>query len=139
MQRPFIVDGYPRTKTAAIHLLDVFEKYGIPVLKVLHLSISKQEMLHRAGKRQRTDDNIDSLLKRYEFYVESVQPSVDYLKDRLGADKIALVDAHQPAYDIVDGVETFNLQESINNVVYSSLTSIGLSRILSRALVASRP
>lgn len=136
--RPFIVDGYPRTKAAAVHLLDVFQRHGIPVLKVLHLSISKQEMLQRAGKRQRQDDHIEALLKRYEFYVESVQPSVDYLKERLGSSKIALIDAHQPAYDEIDGVRVFNLGRSIHNVVRSALISIGLSRILSEALIAPR-
>ncbi|WP_186191260.1 nucleoside monophosphate kinase [Burkholderia gladioli] len=137
-ERPFIIDGYPRTKAAAKHLLDVFQRDGIPIFKVLHLSISKQEMLQRAEKRQRVDDNFSALLKRYEFYIESVQPSVDYLKERLGSEKIALIDAHQPDYDEIDGVKTLNLTRSINNVVHSSLVSIGLSRILSDALMASR-
>ncbi|WPO98318.1 nucleoside monophosphate kinase [Pseudomonas sp. HR96] len=138
VDQPFIVDGYPRTKAAAMHLLQVFERNEIPVLKVLHLSISKQQMLRRAGKRQRMDDNNQALLKRYEFYVESVQPSVDYLKDQVGSDKVALIDAHQPHYDIVGEDKVFNLDRSINNVVYAALISIGLSNVLARALVASR-
>ncbi|WP_225034107.1 hypothetical protein [Paraburkholderia sp. XV] len=101
------------------------------------MSISKQEMLQRAEKRQRIDDNSSFLLKRYEFYVESVQPSVDYLKERLGPEKTALIYAHQPDYDEIDGIKTLNLTRSINNVVHSSLVSIGVSRILSDALVAS--
>jgi adenylate kinase family enzyme len=138
VDQPFIVDGYPRTKAAAMHLLEVFKRNEIPVLKVLHLSISKQQMLRRAGKRQRMDDNNQALLKRYEFYVESVQPSVDYLKDQVGSEKVALIDAHQPHYDLVGDEKVFNLDRSINNVVYAALISIGLSNVLARSLVASR-
>ncbi|KAF0815399.1 adenylate kinase [Andreprevotia sp. IGB-42] len=138
-ERPFVIDGYPRTKAAAAHLLEVFGELNIPVLKVLHLSISKQEMLHRAGRRQRIDDNHESLLKRYAFYVDNVQPSVDYLKKALGPDAIALIDAHQPHYDEVNGEKIFNLKQSIRNVVYASALSMGLPRVVIDALIAARP
>ena len=74
---PFILDGYPRTVAAAQHLLGFLGSVGLPVLKVLHLSISKAEMSARAGKRGRADDNEEALRRRFEFYVENVQPSVD--------------------------------------------------------------
>ena len=61
--KPFLLDGYPRTRSAATHLLQALHALGVPMLKVLHLSISKQEMLHRAGIRGRIDDDEQSLLK----------------------------------------------------------------------------
>jgi adenylate kinase family enzyme len=122
-----IFDGYPRTPAAAEHLLDALKKLAIPVWKVLHLSISKQEMLHRAGLRQRADDDTEALLKRYEFYIDSVQPSVDYMKGRLGSEFVALIDAHQPSYDTNDGVRTLNLARSIANVVRTSLNALSVS------------
>lgn len=122
--KPLILDGYPRTRIAAEHLLDVLDAAQTPVLKVLHLSISKQEMLHRAGLRQRADDDPAALLKRYEFYIESVQPSVDYMKDRLGSEAIALIDAHQPSYDIQDGKRVLNLKRSIANVVCACVLAL---------------
>lgn len=124
---PLIFDGYPRTPVAAEHLLDALESARIPVWKVLHLSISKQEMLHRAGLRKRADDDPAALLARYEFYVDSVQPSVDYMKDRLGTELVALIDAHQPAYDLADGVRVFALKRSIENVVLSALRALAVS------------
>ena len=108
------------------------------MLKVLHLSISKQEMLHRAGIRGRIDDDTQSLLKRYEFYVENVQPSVDYLKEALGTDAIVLVDAHQPHYDDKGGEKIFNLQQSIDNVVRSALRGLGVPRFVIGRMLASR-
>jgi adenylate kinase family enzyme len=124
---PFILDGYPRTVGAAEHLLHCLDKARIPIIRVLHLSISKQEMMARAGIRGRVDDDPASLLSRYNFYIESVQPSVDYLKVALGARLISLIDAHQPVFDD-DG--SFNLPASINNVVYSALRALGVPRVI---------
>ena len=135
----FLLDGYPRTRVAAKHLLDDLAALDLPVLKVLHLSISKQEMLYRAGMRGRIDDDPASLLKRYEFYIESVQPSVDFLKEQLGADRIALIDAHQPHYEMRDGNRSFNLDRSIENVVRSALRGLGLPRFVIDRMLASRP
>jgi adenylate kinase family enzyme len=135
----FLLDGYPRTRIAAEHLLKELAALNLPVLKVLHLSISKQEMLHRAGLRGRVDDDKASLLKRFDFYVENVQPSVDYLKEQLGSDRIALIDAHQPHYTLQDGVSRFDLGRSIENVVRSALRGLGLPRFVIDRMLASRP
>ena len=132
---PFILDGYPRTVKAAEHLLSFLNRMNIPVIKVLHLSISKQEMLSRATKRGRADDDTASLLSRYQFYIENVHPSVDYLKSALGSDAIALVDAHQPSYKIVNDEKVLDLQKSILNVVASSLRCLGISRLTVKDLL----
>ena len=134
----FLLDGYPRTRVAAERLLEDLAALNLPVLKVLHLSISKQEMLHRAGLRGRIDDDKESLLKRFDFYVESVQPSVDYLKEKLGSDRIALIDAHQPHYDLRDAVSRFDLKRSTENVVRSALRGLGLPRFVIGRMFASR-
>ncbi|RDB35525.1 nucleoside monophosphate kinase [Spirobacillus cienkowskii] len=132
---PFILDGYPRTVKAAQHLISFLKRFGIPVIKVLHLSISKQEMLSRATKRGRADDDETSLLSRYQFYIENVHPSVDYLKTELGSDAIALIDAHQPVYRQVGDEKVFDLEKSILNVVASSLRSLGVSRMTVKDLL----
>ena len=135
---PFILDGYPRTEIAAEHLLRYLRSVNVPVLKVLHLSISKAEMSARAGKRGRADDHAEALRSRFEFYVENVQPSVDYLKTELGGAAIALIDAHQPAYDESNGKREFLLQDSINNVVSTALRALGVPRVIVRDLIEAR-
>ena len=135
---PFILDGYPRTVTAAQHLLGFLESVSLPVLKVLHLSISKAEMSARAGKRGRADDNEEALRRRFDFYVDNVQPSVDYLKTELGGDRIALIDAHQPFFAEVDGDRVFDLSRSIDNVVSSALRSLGVPSVIVRDLLEGR-
>jgi len=78
------------------------------------------------------------LRSRFEFYVENVQPSVDYLKTELGGDAVALIDAHQPAYVEVDGKRTFHLERSIENVVVTTLRALGVPRVIVRDLVERR-
>jgi len=135
---PFILDGYPRTVAAAQHLLGFLESVQVPVLKVLHLSISKAEMSARAGKRGRADDNEEALRRRFEFYVENVQPSVDYLKTELGGDRVALIDAHQPSFEDVGGDRVFDLELSIENVVSSALRALGVPFVIVRDLLEGR-
>lgn len=119
----FILDGYPRTETAAGKLLDTFHELGIPVLKVIHLSITKEEMKKRAFGRKRVDDDEASLERRYAFYIEKVHPSIDYMKIRLGSRQVALVDAHQPVYKI-DG--SFDVEASIKKVAFDVIGALGL-------------
>lgn len=118
----FIIDGYPRTETAARELLDTFERLDIPLLKIIHLSITKNEMKKRASLRNRADDTDDGLERRYRFYIENVQPSIDYMKVRVGADKVKLIDAHQALW--IDG--KLDLDTSIKNVVNSVVRALDL-------------
>lgn len=129
-EETFILDGYPRTQRAAEHLLEFLDSMNIPVLKVLHLSISRKEMMSRAQSRGREDDDEESLHKRFQFYIENVQPSVDFMKTRLGSDRIALIDAHQPVFDETVNGSEFNLEASINAVVTSVLRAMGVPRVV---------
>lgn len=123
----FILDGYPRTKTAAEYLLKTLHGLDIPVIKVLHLAITKEQMKVRAQNRNRLDDTEDSLERRYQFYIDKVQPCIDYLKYRLGVPCVALIDAHQPVYG-ADG--QMDLAASIQEVTLSVLQALGLPRYL---------
>ncbi|MEY4065263.1 MAG: hypothetical protein RIR26_1471 [Pseudomonadota bacterium] len=135
--RPFILDGYPRTVAAAKHLLEFLRRLNIPVIKVLHLSISRQEMIQRARHRGRADDDEASLLSRFQFYIENVQPSVDFLKMELGSDAIVLVDAHQPVYVEKNGQKVLALRESIANVVSAALRGLGVPRVILKDVLES--
>ncbi|TCS35920.1 adenylate kinase family protein [Reinekea marinisedimentorum] len=129
-EETFILDGYPRTVRAAEHLLEFLESMNIPVLAVMHLSISRQEMMTRAQGRGRADDDEESLHKRFQFYIENVQPSVDYMKTRLGSGRVSLIDAHQPVYDHTEDGPVFNLEASIEAVVTSVMRALGVPRVV---------
>ena len=134
-QAVILLDGYPRTEAAARHVLGLTERLSIPVIKVLHLSVSKREMHRRALGRKRQDDNPEMLERRYQFYVEHVQPSVELLKAHLGSQAVALIDAHQPEY-LADG--TLDLDASVRNVANSVLTALGVSRHILGSLAEPR-
>ena len=123
----FILDGYPRTTEAAKRLLQTCGKLGIPVVKVLHLSITKEQMKLRALNRRRQDDTDEILESRYQFYIEKVQPCIDYLKTELGPQKVALIDAHQPVFND-DG--NLDLEQSVRAVTLNVIQDLGLPQFL---------
>ena len=43
-----LLDGYPRTEVAAQHVLSLSSRLQIPIIRVIHLSVSKKEMHRRA-------------------------------------------------------------------------------------------
>lgn len=119
----FLLDGYPRTISAAQHMLKLFERLEIPIIKIIHLSITKREMLRRAQLRDRFDDNITALENRFQFYIEQVQPSVDEIKRIIGSDSVVLIDAHQPVLGEDDKLDT---TKSIHKVAKNVIKSLEL-------------
>lgn len=122
----FILDGYPRTIVAADYMLKTLYNLHIPVIKVIHLSITKEQMKIRAHGRNRADDTEESLERRYQFYIDKVQPCIDYLKRYLG-NSVVLIDAHQPVYNQNGQID---IQASINEVTISVMQVLGLPRYL---------
>jgi len=112
----FILDGYPRTISAAEHLVTILDEMDIPVIKVIHIFITKTEMKNRALNRGREDDNFEALERRYKFYTEQVQPTMDYFKLKLGTSAVKLIDGHQPR---IDNEGSFSISASISEVLKS--------------------
>ncbi len=131
-----LLDGYPRTEVAARHVLELSEQHRIPIIKVIHLSVSKREMHRRALGRQRADDTPEMLERRYAFYVDHVQPSIEYLKSQLGSRIAVLVDAHQPAYSPNGELD---LELSVRNVANAVLMALGVSRHILENLADGAP
>lgn len=123
-RQKLIIDGYPRTVGAAEHLLGVLDENGVTSIRVLHMRITKEEMLNRAAGRGRIDDNRAALERRYRFYEDEVVPSIAHLEAVLGAGSVAVIDAHQPHYDDTPEGPVLNLQKSIANVVKSAFAGL---------------
>lgn len=122
----FLLDGYPRTTESGRYLIRLLGKLSIPVLRIVHLSITRDEAISRGRLRKRDDDAPEVLLRRYQFYIDKVQPTVDYLKQELGPERVVLVDAHQP---VLDASMALDVGASIRAVAKEVFRALGPPRI----------
>ena len=77
-----IFDGYPRTLSQAKNLNLFLEKSNQKIDLVLFLNVEKETILKRIEKRKilenRLDDNSEIILKRYDTYMETTKPVLDF-------------------------------------------------------------
>ena len=77
-----IFDGYPRSLSQAQNL-DLLLKNSNQIIDlILFLKVDKQTIIKRLEKRKflenRTDDVSDTIIKRYETYMETTQPVLNF-------------------------------------------------------------
>lgn len=123
--RNFLIDGYPRRLDAAKHLVEFLSAVNMPVLHVFHIFIGKVEMMRRARLRARADDDEKALNSRFDFYIDSVQPTIDWLKGALGSRRVSLIDGHQPVFIGDPAQGRIDLEASVRNVVADVLKILG--------------
>lgn len=95
----FILDGHPRTKHQAEHLIRLFKQMDIPVSNVLNIDLSREQAIKRGLSRNRTDDTYEAIGRRYDFYVHNAHSAVDFLKEELGAQAVSVIDGYQPVFN----------------------------------------
>ena len=77
-----IFDGYPRSLSQAINLEVLLKKSNQSIDLILFLNVDKETILKRLEKRKiienRSDDDSDTIVKRYEKYMETTQPVLNF-------------------------------------------------------------
>ena len=77
-----IFDGYPRTLSQAKHLDLLLAKSNQKIDHIFFLNVNKETIIKRIEKRKvlenRTDDDLDIILKRYDKYMETTNPVLDF-------------------------------------------------------------
>ncbi len=77
-----IFDGYPRTINQAENLNNLLAKSNQKINFVFFLNVEKETIIKRIKKRKilekRLDDDTDTILKRYDTYMEITKPVLDY-------------------------------------------------------------
>ena len=77
-----IFDGYPRSLSQAKYLDLLLDKSNQKIDHIFFLNVSKDTIIGRIKKRKilenRSDDNTDTILKRYDTYMETTRPVLDY-------------------------------------------------------------
>jgi adenylate kinase len=78
----FIFDGYPRSLSQAKNLDSLLKSLEQKIDFIFFLNVSKETIIKRIEKRKvlekRSDDNLDTILKRYDTYMETTRPVLDY-------------------------------------------------------------
>ena len=77
-----IFDGYPRSISQARNLDLLLNSSNQKIDYIFFLNVNKETIVERIKKRKilekRTDDDIDTILKRYDAYIETTRPVLDY-------------------------------------------------------------
>ena len=77
-----IFDGYPRSLNQAKHLGLLLDKSNQKIDHIFFLNVNKDTIVERIKKRKklenRSDDDSDTILKRYDTYMETTRPVLDY-------------------------------------------------------------
>ena len=81
-----IFDGYPRTINQAKNLENLMNKSNKKINYIFFLNVSKDSIIKRIEKRKilekRSDDDADTILKRYDTYMEITKPVLDFYSSK---------------------------------------------------------
>ena len=77
-----IFDGYPRTLSQAKNLDLLLDKSNQKIDFIFFLNVNKETIIKRIEKRKilekRSDDDFSTILKRYDTYMETTKPVLDF-------------------------------------------------------------
>ena len=81
-----IFDGYPRTIKQAKNLDLLLTESNQQINFIFFLNVNKETIIKRIKKRKveekRGDDDLDTILKRYETYLETTSPVLEYYSSK---------------------------------------------------------
>ena len=77
-----IFDGYPRSLNQAKNLDLLLHKSNQKINFIFYLNVIKETIIKRIEKRKilekRSDDNLSTILRRYDTYMETTKPVLDF-------------------------------------------------------------
>ena len=81
-----IFDGYPRTLKQAKNLELLLKESNQKIDFIFFLNVNKDTIVQRIEKRKkiekRSDDDLTTILKRYDTYMETTKPVLDYYSSK---------------------------------------------------------
>ena len=77
-----VFDGYPRSLSQAKNLDLLLNESNQKIDFIFFLNVNKETIIERIEKRKiiekRSDDHLDTILKRYDTYMETTKPVLDF-------------------------------------------------------------
>ena len=81
-----IFDGYPRSINQAKNLNLLLNESNQNIDLIFFLNVNKETIIKRIEKRKiiekRSDDDLDTTLKRYDTYMETTRPVLDFYSEK---------------------------------------------------------
>ena len=103
-----IFDGYPRSINQAKNLDVLLEKSNQNIDIIFFLNVNKETIIKRIQKRKilekRSDDEMDTILKRYDTYMETTKPVLNFYSKNLNFHEI---DGSDEIEQITNKIDTF--------------------------------
>tara|TARA_A100001011_G_scaffold4631_1_gene5291 strand:+ start:274 stop:837 length:564 start_codon:yes stop_codon:yes gene_type:complete len=82
IKNKIIFDGYPRSLSQAKNLDLLLNNSNQKIDFIFFLNVNKETIIKRIEKRKilekRSDDNLNTILKRYDTYMETTRPVLDF-------------------------------------------------------------
>ena len=103
-----IFDGYPRSISQAKNLNFLLSDSNQMIDYVFFLNVDKDTIIKRIEKRKilekRSDDDLETILKRYDTYMKTTKPVLDFYSKNFNFHEI---DGGQEISQITRKIETF--------------------------------
>jgi adenylate kinase len=103
-----IFDGYPRSINQAKNLDLLLDSSNQKIDFVFFLNVNKETIIRRIQKRKilekRSDDELDTILKRYDTYMETTKPVLDFYSKNSNFHEI---DGSDKIEQITNKIDTF--------------------------------
>ena len=103
-----IFDGYPRSLSQAKNLDLLLKNFDQRIDLILFLNVNKDTIIKRIEKRKilekRSDDASNTILKRYDTYMETTRPVLDFYSKNLNFHEI---DGALEINEITNKIDTF--------------------------------
>ena len=81
-KKSLIFDGYPRSLSQAKNLDLLLNNSNQQIDFIFFLNVNKETIIKRIEKRKiienRTDDDLNTILRRYDTYMETTKPVLDF-------------------------------------------------------------
>ena len=101
-----IFDGYPRSVSQAKNLESMMDESNQKIDFIFFLNVSKDIIISRIEKRKilekRADDNLTTILKRYDTYMMTTKPVLDFYSKKSNFYEI---DGSEKIIEISDKIE----------------------------------
>ena len=103
-----IFDGYPRSINQAKNLELLLDNSNQKIDLVFFLNVNKETIIKRIQKRKklekRSDDEFDTILRRYDTYMETTRPVLDFYSKNANFNEI---DGSYEIEQITNKIDTF--------------------------------